>query len=92
MNDKKNSNHSQQTSNYTIEGIVEMLKTNSEVLKGIAASLFGAYLISIKYYVVVDFLLFAAGVGFVLYGLVCLKVAKVRGFLSRMINKLSNTK
>jgi hypothetical protein len=64
-----------ENNNNSLDGIVESLKKNSDLIKGGAAFLLGAYFISLKYYVVIDFLLFAAGVLLVFYGFTCCRVA-----------------
>lgn len=71
-----------------IDSFSEKLKSNSDLIKGAIAVLFGSYLISMKYYVVVDFALFTIGAGLVLYGLLCLKITKLHELLLKLIDKI----
>ncbi len=84
------SNSSQSSDKGTMDNLLGSLKNNSDVLKGAVAILLGSYLISIKYYVVMDFLLFAAGSALVLYGLACLRVARIQEFVYAIINRISS--
>jgi hypothetical protein len=74
----------------SLDGMIDALKTNSDVLKGAVAILLGSYLISIKYYIVMDFLLFASGTMLVLYGLACLKFARIQELMANMVARFRN--
>lgn len=87
--ENKNNFSSKNEANNSMDTMLNTLKTNSDLVKGVIALLFGSYLISIKYYVVIDFLLFAAGFALVLYGLACLKFARIQAFLYGLINRVS---
>ncbi len=87
-NRHENNNYNNSKKVDPIDNISEKLKSNANLIKGAIAILFGSYLISMKYYVVVDFALFTFGAGLVLYGLVCLKITRLQEFLAGLIDKL----
>lgn len=85
----ENNNSGKNGSANLFDNLLKAAKKNSNVIKGAVAVLLGSYLISVKYHVIMDFALFAAGTALVLYGLVCLKVAKVQEFLAKMVSKVT---
>lgn len=87
--EKNNPGNENRKGGNAFDAFLGAARKNSNTIKGAIAVLLGSYLISIKYHVIMDFALFAAGTGLVLYGLICLKVARVQEFLVRMMSKVT---